>query len=223
MAWQGIREAKNSCSRNPNRLQHDRPIDSQPDRLDDELTDAETVVPAAAILVRCSARSDTAVQSLFSISDESTKVQRLSTVSVTAGGPTYQGSVGIPPAPASRNGTRQSIPVAWGRNMQSSDSSPILPVLFCLTWLTKHDTCGTTVTQTRAQVPVRQGRLAWTRTSTSKSPNASNPISFPSFPPAGPLDPRSSTPVPSQPSPGSPSLGTAGLPLPLPSVDTTTI
>lgn len=33
-AWQGIREAKNSCSRNPNRLlQHDRPIDRQPDRL----------------------------------------------------------------------------------------------------------------------------------------------------------------------------------------------
>lgn len=32
-AWQGIREAKNSCSRSPNRLQHDRPIDRQPDRL----------------------------------------------------------------------------------------------------------------------------------------------------------------------------------------------
>lgn len=49
--------------------------------------------------VRCSASSDTAVQSLFSISDESTNVQQLSTVSVTAGAPLSKVAWVCPPCP----------------------------------------------------------------------------------------------------------------------------
>lgn len=60
----------------------------------------------------------------FSISDESTNVQRFSRVptgpvSVTAGAPLANIACYDPPAPSSRNGTGQSIPVAWGRDMQS--------------------------------------------------------------------------------------------------------
>lgn len=65
------------------------------------------------------------------ISDESTNVQRLSTVSVTAGAPLTKVAYDDSPAPSSRNGTRQSIPVAWGRDMQSSpflpSTAPVLP------------------------------------------------------------------------------------------------
>lgn len=126
----------------------------------------------------------------FLISGQSTSVQRLPTVSVTAGAPLTKVARGWPPGPASRNGTRQSIPVAWGPDMQSSLLSPY-SVLSCLT---------STIRAARPHTgTAQQRRLAPNEEFCRKSPDASNPISFPSFPPAASLDPRSSTPVPSSP------------------------
>lgn len=139
---------------------------------DDGLTDAETVVPAvAAILVqrsavRCSARTERDRRCKpFLISGESTNVQRLSTVSVTAGAPLTKVARVCPPGPASRNGPRQSIPVAWGRDMQSSLLSPYYSVLSCQPVLpvSQCNTCGTAVRYTNT--------LSHTGTAGQASPN----------------------------------------------------